>query len=212
MNAPRPHVRPPAGTFAGPLLALCAALALCAPAAAEDCAARFARLTLHWMENPLPGVAHIVTEAKGQPRTENDMLFAGPGHYMVKMTEPAGAWYLTHGGATHQSDDGGKSWKKLYAFNQEETAAAGLATVRQQVSTVRNARCGEAEFGGETVDTLEAEMTNTVNATFEIRTKYWVRRADERAVRTETLMTGLGPETLTVQEWKAAPDLTLPVP
>ena len=185
-------------------------LASSTPALAEDCAERVARLHVWWYENPEPGIGHVVSETKGQPATDGEMHFVANGHYMLKQFVPAGGWYLTHDGTTWQSTDEGASWKKLYSFDQEDTWQKGLETVKQQASTVRNAVCGEDVIDGETVDTLEADMTNTINATYEIHDKYWVRRSDERAVRTETLTTGLGPDTFFTQTWTKAPDLTIP--
>ena len=190
---------------AGLMLIACAA-----PALAEDCAERFARLHVMWYEVPMSGISRNTSETKGQPKQENEFQFAGPGHYLLKMIDPAGGWLLTHDGTTWQSTDEGASWKKLYSFDQEDTWQKGLETVKQQASTVRNAVCGEDVIDGETVDTLEADMTNTINATYEIHDKYWVRRSDERAVRTETLTTGLGPDTFFTQTWTKVPDLTIP--
>ena len=185
-------------------------LALSASALAEDCAERFARLHIWWYENPTSGIARVVAEPKGQPKSDGEMHFVANGHYMLKQFVPNGGWYLTHDGTTWQSTDEGKSWKKLYSFNQEDTWKAGLETVKQQSSTVRNAVCGKDEVDGELVDTLEVDMTNTVNATFEIHEKVWVRRSDERSVRCEMLTTGLGPDTFTTQTWKQVPELFIP--
>ncbi|MCC0015276.1 MAG: hypothetical protein H6878_03115 [Rhodobiaceae bacterium] len=185
-------------------------LACAAPARAEDCAERFARLHVMWYENPESGIGHVVSETVGQPKSDGEMHFVANGHYMLKQFVPAGGWYLTHDGTTWQSTDEGASWKKLYSFDQADTWQKGLETVQQQASTVRNAVCGEDTVDGEAVDTLEADMTNTVNATYEIHEKVWVRRSDERAVRTETLTTGLGPDTFTTQTWTRVPDLEIP--
>lgn len=196
-----------AGTIAAFLL-----LASTSPGLADDCADRIARFVIGSVDAK-PAEGHIISEIKGQPTTENDFVTASWKHYLYRPTVPAGGpWLLTYEGTTYQSSDQGESWKKLYSFDMDETRAAGIKTVSEQASTIRNATCGEEALDGTVHDTLEADMTNISSMTFEIHSKYWVNRDTGFVAKAVTKMTADGFESLTTQTWKLAEGLTLPIP
>lgn len=180
-------------------------------AAANDCAARIAGLLTGSLD-PQPTRARIVTETKGQPAVENEMLMRSWEHYLYKPVSPQGPWLLTFDGVTYQSADEGGSWTKAYEFDKEETRRTGIAMVEGQAASIRNAVCGEEKIDGVVYDTLRAAMTNPPPHTFEISSQYWVEKATGFVARAETLMKSESFESLTRQNWQPAPDLELPLP
>lgn len=201
-----------ASALSASLIALAATPLAAGAARADACADRFVAV-LTGFDKPRPVESRLVNQMKGQQPTENDFLSASPDHYLVRMTKPKGPWYLTHDGAMYQSDDDGKSWKKLRSFDKDKQKATNRENVQRQAATVRNAACGEATLDGVKHETLEADTTNTTPTAFEIHTKYWVNRADGNFVtRSETRMVTQAYEVFTVQTSKPAEGLKLPVP
>jgi len=179
---------------------------------ADACADKFVRV-LTGFQTMKPTAAHIVSQMKGQPATENDFLSVSPDHYMAKPTKPKGPWVLTYDGAMYQSSDEGKTWQKIRSFDKEQQKAASLKSVKAQAETVRNAVCGEAMLNGVKHETLEADTANPAPAKFEIHTKYWVDRGNGGFVtRADTTMKAANFEIVTSQTWKRDDGLTLPKP
>lgn len=181
-------------------------------ALADACADKFVRV-LTGFQNMKPTRAHIVSQMKGQPATENDFLSVSADHYMAKPTKPKGPWVLTYDGAMYQSSDEGKTWKKLRSFDKDKQKAASRKSVKAQAATVRNAVCGEAMLNGVKHETLAADTTNPAPAKFEIHTKYWVDRGNgDFVTRADTTMKTSAYEIVTSQTWQRADGLTLPKP
>jgi hypothetical protein len=179
---------------------------------ADDCADRIAQFVIGSVDS-VPAEGHIISEIKGQPKTENDFVTVSWKHYLYKPTVPAGGpWLLTYDGTTYQSADEGESWKKLYSFNLEDTRAASIKTVTEQASTIRNAACGEEALDGVVHDVLEADMTNLAPQTFEIHSKYWINRDTGFVAKAATLVKSDSFESSTIQTWRLADGLTLPIP
>lgn len=191
------------------IVAVALLLISAAPGRSDTCAEKFTRV-LTGYENKMPVKSHIVSEMKGQPPSENDFLSVSWQHYMTKTTK--GPWYLTYDGTMFQSSDEGKSWTKVRSFDKDKTRAAGMATVKAQAGTVRNAVCGEEALDGVAHDTMEADTTNLTPQKFEIHTKYWVNRKTGFVSKTITRMTAPTYEIHTTQISSPADGLTLPVP
>ena len=188
-------------------------LASIRPGLAEDCGEKLSRLMIEWLEPRAPATAMMTVETKGQPTTRNEFLHLDWDKYMVKTVEPAGGpWYLTLEGTTYQSSDGGQSWTKAYSFDHNDTRAKSDESVKQQASTIENAVCGEEDLGGVKHETIEADMTSTTNTVVHIHAKYWINPDNGFVTKATSRMTMEGFENFTIQEWTAAPDLTLPSP
>lgn len=183
------------------------------PARADDCRERFARYLEATIDARTPGKAHIVTEIKGGPSTENEFLFVSQDHHMHKTLKPAGiAWTLTYKGAMYTSSDEGKTWKKSLTFDPAKRRAETEALLKDQAASARNTKCAEDVIDGRPHDTFDTELGNTKLPGMETQAKYWVDRESKQTTRTVSTMKGGGIESRSTQTWQTVHDLQLPVP
>lgn len=195
------------------LAAVAIVIATALPAAADDCRDRFARYLLATIDARTPGKAHIVTEIKGGPATENEFLFVSQDHHMHKTLKPAGvAWTLTYKGAMYTSSDEGKTWSKKLSFDAAKRRAETEAIMKDQAASARNTKCGEDVIDGRPHDTFDTELGNTKVPGMETQAKYWVDRQSGQTTRSISTMKGGGIESRSTQNWQTVPDLQLPVP
>ncbi|MBX3513044.1 MAG: hypothetical protein KIT15_11915 [Xanthobacteraceae bacterium] len=193
------------------LAALALLLLYSSPALADACKDKFIAVLTNYA-NTRATVSQNTQQMKGAALNKSEFLWAAPGHYLHKATDPKGPWYLTYDGAMYQSDDEGKNWKKIRTFDKTQQQAGADDNVKKQAASARNAQCGEDTLNGIKHETVEAE-TDLPNQKVRVHTKYWVNRADKNFVtRAETRMTGDGYEIFTTQLSKPEPSLKLPKP
>jgi hypothetical protein len=186
-----------------------ALLALPAPALGTDtCRERFARYLMGTVDGA-PGQARISIQM-GATSFENEFLFISQDHNLFRPIRPAGQpWILVFNGGRYQSTDRGGSWSRLQSFDPSEARARALAEVGAQVASATDVICGEDVLDGVAHDTFEATLAA---AGTNMQNRYWVSRSSRTTTR--TLSTSrLGNATIvTTQEWRPAPNLSLPSP
>ena len=181
------------------------------PALADECLERFIAMYVGALDRN-HGRAHIVTEIKGQPRTENVFEIVAWDHTMTRVTVPAGSpWVLTRGGTTWQSSDEGATWTKVREFDAEEARAAHIAMVKAQADTASNVVCGEEAVDGVTYETMSADLRNETAFKYEMSNKYWIDPASGQVVKSTSHVTAEGFESFATQTWEFPEGLELPV-
>lgn len=194
-------------------LAAVLALASIVPASADECRDRFARYLESTIDSRRPGKAHIVTEIKGGPTTENEFLFVSQDHHMHKTMKPAGvAWTLTYMGAMYISADEGKTWTKKLDFDRAKRRAETETMLKTQAASARNTVCGEDVIDGRPHDTYEADIGDNKIMPIEAHAKYWVDRKTGETTKTVSVMKGSGIESRSTQNWQPDPSMSLPMP
>ncbi len=188
------------------VVTLCASSAL-----ADDCRERFIEMYVGALERNY-GRAHIVTEIKGQPKTENIFEIVAWDHNMTKVTVPAGSpWVLTHKGVMWQSSDEGATWAKVHEFDAEEARAMHIASVKAQADTASNVVCGEEELDGTTYETMSADLRNETGFKYDMANTYWIDRESGQVVKSTSHVKAEGFESFATQTWEFPEGLELPV-
>lgn len=178
---------------------------------ADECADRFSKILTTFGDRH-PSQGRLVTETKGQPKITNEFYFQAWDHYLFKSVEPADLpWVLTYDGTSWQSMDLGKTWRKAYSFDKDQTRQQSIAIIAAQAASIRNATCGTEELDGDTLDVLEAEMSNPPPNSFDIKTKYWVRE-DEFVPQATSLLKSPSFESFVTQTWSEPEEMALPIP
>ena len=185
-------------------------LLTCQGAYADECKDEFIRL----MTDRAPKEAtkiYITQQIKGAPKTINWNYQDGNGNWLTEVIEPAnGQWSMGFDNVLYTSTDKGKTWTKVREM--EDQSEAQEKSLKERISTVTNATCGEVEVDGVTYSTIEADykMLGSFNA--DIHDTFWINAETGYVSRLETNMKTSAFENNVVQILEPAPDLILPSP
>ncbi|MFZ1813063.1 MAG: hypothetical protein WBO55_05290 [Rhizobiaceae bacterium] len=190
-----------------------AALATLAPAIAETCEEKFARLEVDGNSSNTPVRLTITTQTPGGQITKNYHYSDEDHNGMTEMIDPVDmAWSLFIGNDMYVSNDKGKSWTHMNTWDKEKSTADRKAQTRADMATASGITCGEEELDGTKFDTVEGAYKSTMLQGANRWVKFWVSQSDGEIVRTDDVTDSAAGQYKSTQLIEPWPDFELPKP